>query len=188
MTTPAPRDERSTGLAYALAAYLSWGLLPVYFKALKHVPAREILAHRVVWSLALLAALLALRGARGAFTAPFRDGRWTILALTTTLIASNWLIYIWAVNSGRVVEASLGYFINPLVNVLLGVAFLGETLSGRQRAVPQLFRGRAHERSQEIRGAIAAERPPVLGDVHQVFVRTNRLEVDHGDRPDLPTE
>jgi chloramphenicol-sensitive protein RarD len=134
VTTPSPRDERSTGLAYALAAYLSWGLLPVYFKALKHVPALEILAHRVVWSLALLAALLAVRGGPGAFTAPFRGGRWAILALTTALISSNWLIYIWAVNSGRVVEASLGYFMNPLVNVLLGVAFLGETLSGRQRA------------------------------------------------------
>jgi chloramphenicol-sensitive protein RarD len=134
VTPPSPRDERSAGLGYALAAYLSWGLLPVYFKALKHVSALEILAHRVVWSLALLALLLAVRGGRGAFTAPFRGGRWAILALTTGLISSNWLIYIWAVNSGRVVEASLGYFMNPLVNVLLGVAFLGETLSGRQRA------------------------------------------------------
>ncbi|ABS25016.1 EamA family transporter RarD [Anaeromyxobacter sp. Fw109-5] len=134
MTSPSSRDERSAGLAYALAAYLSWGLLPLYFKALKHVPAPEILAHRVVWSLVLLAALLAVRGEQGAFTAPFRGGRWRILAATTTLISTNWLVYIWAVNAGRIVEASLGYFMNPLVNVLLGVAFLGETLSGRQRA------------------------------------------------------
>jgi chloramphenicol-sensitive protein RarD len=133
VTTPSPRDERSTGLAYALAAYLSWGLLPLYFKALKHVPALEILAHRVIWSLVLLAALLAVRGGRGAFTAPFRNGRWAILAVTTALISTNWLVYIWAVNNGRIVEASLGYFINPLVNVLLGVAFLGEGLTRRQR-------------------------------------------------------
>lgn len=134
MTSPSSRDERSAGLAYALAAYLAWGLLPLYFKALKHVPAPEILAHRVVWSLVLLAALLAVRGEKGAFTAPFRGGRWAILAATTALISTNWLVYIWAVNAGRIVEASLGYFMNPLVNVLLGVAFLGETLSGRQRA------------------------------------------------------
>ncbi len=134
MTSLPPRDERSAGLGYALAAYLSWGLLPLYFKALKHVPALEILAHRVLWSLALLAALLAARGGPGAFAAPFRGGRLKILAVTTALISTNWLVYIWAVNSGRIIEASLGYFMNPLVNVLLGVAFLGETLSGRQRA------------------------------------------------------
>jgi chloramphenicol-sensitive protein RarD len=134
VTSLPPRDERSAGLGYALAAYLSWGLLPLYFKALKHVPALEILAHRVIWSLALLAALLAARGGTGAFAAPIRGGRLKILAVTTALISTNWLVYIWAVNSGRIIEASLGYFMNPLVNVLLGVAFLGETLSGRQRA------------------------------------------------------
>jgi chloramphenicol-sensitive protein RarD len=134
VTSLPPRDERSAGLGYALAAYLSWGLLPLYFKALKHVPALEILAHRVIWSLALLAALLVARGGTGAFAAPFRGGRLKILAVTTALISTNWLVYIWAVNSGRIIEASLGYFMNPLVNVLLGVAFLGETLSGRQRA------------------------------------------------------
>jgi chloramphenicol-sensitive protein RarD len=129
---PDPPDERARGVAYAVATYLAWGLLPLYFKALHAVPAVEVLAHRVVWSLLLLAAILAARsGARG-FVAPFR--RLPVLAASTALIATNWLVYIWAVQSGRVLEASLGYFVNPLVNVLLGVAFLGEALTGRQRA------------------------------------------------------
>jgi len=130
---PNAPDERSRGLGYALAAYLSWGLLPLYFKALGAVPAVEVLAHRVVWSLLLLAGLLAVRGRPGAFRAPFRRDRLPLLALTTSLITTNWLVYIWAVQAGRVLEASLGYFVNPLVNVVLGVLFLGEALTGRQR-------------------------------------------------------
>lgn len=136
--TPTGPDERARGLAYALAAYLSWGLLPLYFKALRPVPALEILAHRVVWSLLLLAALLAWTGGAAAFRAPFRRDKLPLLALTTALISINWLVYIWAVQAGRVLEASLGYFVNPLVNVLLGVAFLGESLSRRQRAAVAL--------------------------------------------------
>ena len=133
---PNAPDERARGVAYAVSTYLAWGLLPLYFKALRPVPAVEVLAHRVVWSLLLLAPVLGARaGARG-LTAPFR--RLPLLAATTTLIATNWLVYIWAVQSGRVLEASLGYFVNPLVNVLLGVAFLGEALSGRQRAAVAL--------------------------------------------------
>ncbi len=130
---PPATDERTRGLAYALAAYLAWGMLPLYFKALSGVPPVEILAHRVVWSVVLLAVLLAVRGGLPAFRAPFRRERLPLLALTTVLIATNWLVYIWAVQAGRILEASLGYFVNPLVNVLLGVAFLGETLSPRQR-------------------------------------------------------
>lgn len=131
--TPTGTDERARGLAFALAAYLSWGMLPLYFKALRPVPALEILAHRVLWSLVLLAALLAVRGGAAAFRVPFRRDKLPLLALTTTLITVNWLVYIWAVQVGRVLEASLGYFVNPLVNVLLGVAFLGESLSRRQK-------------------------------------------------------
>jgi chloramphenicol-sensitive protein RarD len=130
---PNDPDERARGLGYALAAYLSWGLLPIYFKALASVPPLEVLAHRVVWSLALLAALLAARRGAGAFRAPFRRDRLPLLAATTGLITTNWLLFIWAVQVGRVLEASLGYFVNPLVNVLLGVAFLGERLSRAQR-------------------------------------------------------
>jgi chloramphenicol-sensitive protein RarD len=132
-TTPPSRDEQRRGLAFALAAYLAWGLLPLYFKALRGVPALEILAHRIVWSLVLLAALLAWKGGAGAFRASFRRELLPVLAATTALISTNWGVYIWAVNSGHIVEASLGYFLNPLVNVLLGVLFLGEALSRRQR-------------------------------------------------------
>ncbi len=130
---PTAPHERARGLVFALAAYLSWGLLPVYFKALRPVPPLEILAHRAVWSLLLLAALLAVRGGAAAFRAPFRRDKVPLLAVTTALLSVNWLVYIWAVHSGRILEASLGYFVNPLVNVLLGVAFLGESLSRRQR-------------------------------------------------------
>jgi chloramphenicol-sensitive protein RarD len=132
VTTTDP-DERARGLGLALAAYLCWGLLPLYFKAMPGVPALEILAHRIVWSALLLAGLLARRGNLAAFRAPFSRDKLPLLAITTMLVSTNWLVYIWAVQVGRVLEASLGYFVNPLVNVLLGVAFLGERLSRRQQ-------------------------------------------------------
>lgn len=136
---PNAPDERARGVAYAVSTYLTWGLFPIYFKALRGVPAVEVLAHRVVWSLVLVAAIVAIRSGFRALAAPFRPARrLPVLAATTALIATNWLVYIWAVQSGRVLEASLGYFLNPLVNVLLGVSFLGEALSGRQRAAVAL--------------------------------------------------
>jgi chloramphenicol-sensitive protein RarD len=111
----------------------------VYFKALRAVPPLEILSHRVVWSVLLLAALVtwwrAWRQVAGAFSSP---GRVAVFGATTVLISGNWLLYIWAVNSGHLLEASLGYFVNPLVNVLLGVAFLRESLTGRQKAAVAL--------------------------------------------------
>ncbi len=126
-------QSRSRGFTFALAAFLAWGFFPIYFKSIRSVPPLEILAHRVVWSVVLLV-FLVHSGARWAgFRDALRPGKRGPLALTAVLIAANWLIYIWAVNSGRVLEASLGYFVNPLVNVLLGVAFLGETLTGRQK-------------------------------------------------------
>jgi chloramphenicol-sensitive protein RarD len=125
-------SERTRGFAYGLGAYGIWGLIPAYFKAVAPVPALELLAHRIVWALVMLLGVGArqdgLRELRGAF----RNRRALGLLLgTTTLIALNWLIYIWAVFHGRIVEASLGYFITPLVNVLLGVAVLKERLQGR---------------------------------------------------------
>jgi chloramphenicol-sensitive protein RarD len=121
------------GIAYASAAYLLWGVFPIYFKALQGVGALEILGHRIVWSLAVCAILLLA----------LRHGRWLaevrrqprILAwfgLSGLTVAINWLVYIWAVNDGRVVDASLGYFINPLVNVLIGSVFLHERLRRAQ--------------------------------------------------------
>ena len=132
--SPAAPDpaERGRGFAAALGAYGAWGLFPLYFKALRQVPALEILAHRIVWSAVFLAVLVTVTGRTGELRGSFPPGRRLVYVASTLLIAANWLIFIWAVNVGHVLEASLGYFINPLVNVLLGVVFLRESLSRRQ--------------------------------------------------------
>lgn len=125
-----PRDERTRGLLFAVAAYGAWGFFPLYFKALGGVPALEVVSHRIPWSAAFIAGLVAFTGRGREVARIFRSpAKLRVLAATTTLIAVNWAIYVWAVNGGRIVEASLGYFVNPLVNVLLGALFLGETLS-----------------------------------------------------------
>jgi chloramphenicol-sensitive protein RarD len=124
------RDDIRHGMAYGIAAYGMWGLVPVYFKAVAEVPALEVLAHRVVWSALMLIPLALARGKRAQVLHVLRDRKTLmVLTLTTVLIATNWFLFIWAVATDRVLEASLGYFINPLVNVVLGVAFLGERLS-----------------------------------------------------------
>jgi chloramphenicol-sensitive protein RarD len=118
------------GLAAGLAAYGMWGLVPLYFKAVAAVPAMEILAHRVVWSVLVLGIILVARQGFGQVVEAFRDRRTLgVLMITTCLIATNWYLFIFAVATERVLEASLGYFINPLVNVLLGVVVLRERLS-----------------------------------------------------------
>ena len=122
-------------MLYGLAAYGWWGLAVIYFKAVAHVPPLEVLAQRVVWSVPLLFGLLALRGRLGEVRAVLRDRRTlAILFLTTLLIGSNWLIYITAVTTGHILQSSLGYYINPLVNVMLGMAALGERLRPAQWA------------------------------------------------------
>lgn len=122
-----------SGLLLGFGAYLVWGFLPIYFKALSAVPPTEVVAHRIVWSLLFLAIILtALRRWQDLRTA-FRTPRaLTTLALTAVLIGANWLVFIWAVTNGHVLEASLGYYLNPLVNVLLGTAILKEKLSRGQ--------------------------------------------------------
>ncbi len=121
------------GVAYAAAAYLTWGLFPLYFRALAGVPAPEILAHRVAWSAVFAAALVSARRRWPEVLRQLRvRGTLPRLAASATLISTNWLVYIWAVNSGKVLEASLGYFVNPLVTVLLGVVFLRDPLTRRQ--------------------------------------------------------
>lgn len=119
----------NSGMLAAILAYTLWGLLPVYWKLIQHIPAAEILAHRIVWSFILLAVILAVRD-YGRRMKKSLSHRQTLLAFagSGTLLAINWLTYIWAVNSGFIVEASLGYYINPLVNVVLGVLFLKERL------------------------------------------------------------
>ena len=121
------------GYILGLTAYIVWGLFPIYFKAIASVPAVEIIIHRVLWS-ALFGAALLLVWKHPGWWRELRDNprRLAILALSGTLIAVNWLTYVWAVNNGRMLEASLGYYINPLVNVLLGMLILGERLRPMQ--------------------------------------------------------
>ncbi|MCM2544117.1 EamA family transporter RarD [Burkholderia glumae] len=117
------------GILYAFLAFFLWGLFPIYFKALHAISPLEILSHRMAWSLVFIAILLTVRRNWSWLPISLREPR-TVLrfASCATLLSANWGIYIWAVNSGRVVEASLGYFINPLANVLLGFVFLHERL------------------------------------------------------------
>ena len=115
------------GVFFGLAAYLWWGLAPFYFHALPGVAPTEILAHRVLWSALLLLVLQAATGSLGTLRALARDPRtlaW--LSITTVLIAANWLIFIWSIAVGKLIDASFGYFIGPLINVLLGALLLGE--------------------------------------------------------------
>lgn len=128
------RGQARAGVFYGLAAYLWWGFVPIYFKAVAHVPAPEVLAHRVIWAFMLLAILMRLRGKWRAAPRVLRDrGTMVTLCATTILIALNWFVFIWAVSNDKVLQASLGYFINPLVNVLLGFLFLRERLTGWQK-------------------------------------------------------
>lgn len=126
----------ASGVLLALAAYGQWGLLPLYWKALAGIAAPVILSHRILWSVAFLAAVSLLRRNHAAFDWSRRTLGW--LALSGTLLAGNWLLYIWSVNDGRVLETSLGYFINPLVSMLLGRVVLGEQLRSRQKAAVAL--------------------------------------------------
>ncbi|TCV93702.1 EamA family transporter RarD [Biostraticola tofi] len=115
------------GVLCALGAYLIWGLAPAYFKLIQQVPAGEILTHRIIWSVFFMLALITLSDKWRQVAALCRKPKVLLaLALTSVLIGSNWLLYIWAVNNHHMLEASLGYFINPLVNILLGMLFLGE--------------------------------------------------------------
>ena len=123
------RHETALGLIYAAAAFLIWGLSPIYWKALGPVPALEIIMHRVVWSFGLFVGLLLLQRRWHEFVEVLKNGRIMLTLLATAIIMSgNWLLYIWAVNSNHMLQASLGYYINPLLNVVLGMLFLGERL------------------------------------------------------------
>lgn len=129
-----PSDAPLAGVLNALGCFTLWGLFPLYFKALSRVPALEVLAHRVLGSAILLLLLLVIQGRRRELFSAFRNRRRLgFYLLTTLLISANWLLYIWAVQQGRILEASLGYYINPLVNVVLGVLFLHERLRPRQQ-------------------------------------------------------
>ncbi len=133
--SPASPAPSGSGLAAAAGAFAIWGLFPLYLRALQVVPALQIVAHRVAWACVFVLAWMALRGELAGLRAVLtRRGLLWRLAAAAVLISINWLAYVWGVSSGRVVETSLGYFINPLVNVLLGVAVLSERLNRAQWA------------------------------------------------------
>lgn len=130
--TDATREARN-GLLGIIGAFLIWGLLPLYLHAMHAVPALQIMSHRLVWCCVFVLGWLAIRGQLGGVRTALAD-RGTVLRLCASaiLISINWITYVWGVNNGHVIEASLGYFINPLVNVLLGVAVLSERLNRAQ--------------------------------------------------------
>ncbi|MBD0267585.1 MAG: EamA family transporter RarD [Cyanobacteria bacterium Co-bin8] len=131
---PSPPSGLGAGPIYAILAYGSWGLLPIYWKFFGQVPAVEVLTHRMIWSAVFLSGLLLILR-RGAEVGQILRSQQTLLRLliTALLLTFNWGLYIYGVNSDRVVETSLGYFINPLVSVLLGFLFLKERLQWGQR-------------------------------------------------------
>ncbi|KPQ05997.1 MAG: chloramphenicol-sensitive protein RarD [Rhodobacteraceae bacterium HLUCCA12] len=141
-STAASAGDTPRGFAFALVAYLLWGGMPLYLKALDHVPAVEVLAHRIIWSVPIaLAVLLALgrtRDLRAAFASP----RTLFMgAVTAALVSLNWGIYVWSIQSGQALEAALGYYINPLFSIFLGAVLLGERLTRRQWAAVALAAG-----------------------------------------------
>jgi chloramphenicol-sensitive protein RarD len=132
MTDADPHRTR-TGMLYALAAFGAWGLNPFYFKAVAEIPAIEVIGHRVIWSSLLLGGLIWYGGQwRQVVIAATTRRTIATLALTSIIIGANWLIYIQAIDTHRVLESSLGYYINPLVNILFGRLFLGERLTRPQ--------------------------------------------------------
>jgi len=120
------------GILYGIGAYALWGLFPLYWKPLKHVPALQLLGHRIGWSFLLLLAILFIRRQWMDFRARLDRRTLRIYTVAALLIGVNWLTYVWAVNAGFIVETSLGYFINPLLSVLLGVVILRERLRPTQ--------------------------------------------------------
>ena len=133
-TEAAAADARS-GFFAAFGAFLIWGLLPIYIHELAPTPPVQIMAHRVIWACLFVFVYLAIKSDVPKVWAALRDGKARLrLAASAVLITINWLVYVWAVSTGHVVEASLGYFINPLVSVLLGVFVLKESLNKPQWA------------------------------------------------------
>jgi chloramphenicol-sensitive protein RarD len=124
-------DSRArAGLLYGLAAYGLWGVLPIYFKWLKAVPSIDIVAHRILWSLIVLVVLVSVARAWDQIRAAIRSRKaMAMLFVTAILIGTNWLLYVYAINSGHILAGSLGYYLNPLANILLGRFILKERLS-----------------------------------------------------------
>jgi chloramphenicol-sensitive protein RarD len=134
MPTPQADSGARAGVLGGLACYVLWGFLPLLFDLLKDTGSVAIVANRTIWSLLFVGAILLASRRMGEVRAALRDpGTLRSLVISSLLLASNWLIYVWAVDSGQALEGSFGYFINPLVNVAIGMALLGERLSPWQR-------------------------------------------------------
>ncbi|MCA1006796.1 EamA family transporter RarD [Rhodococcus hoagii] len=131
--TPQARTEDSTGLAAGFGAYLIWGMFPIFFGLLAPAGSLEVLAHRMVWTVLLMLAVLLILGRLGSLRG-LSARTWALVTAATVAIAINWGVYIYAVVSGNVVEAALGYFVNPLVSVLIGVLVFRERISAAQIA------------------------------------------------------
>lgn len=132
---PAPLPDRTAliGGFYAIGAFGTWGLLPIYFKIMEAVPPAEILAHRIVWSAILVGLLLKFIGRWHDVRVILQNRRLVMwLCVSSVLLSGNWMLFIWAVTNGYMLQGSLGYYINPMVNVVLGVFLLGERLSRAQ--------------------------------------------------------
>lgn len=122
------------GVLFALAAYGMWGFAPIYFKLLMELPAPEILVHRIVWSVAVLVLLVWTMGQKNKVIDALKNNRVLLILLASgLLLAANWLLFIWAINNDHLLDASLGYYINPLLNVFLGRIFLAEKLRRMQK-------------------------------------------------------
>ena len=133
MTSLDQRSEHTKGIYFALAAFGMWGLVPVYFKSIDHVSALEVLAHRVLWSVLFLALFITVTGRISEMAAVLkRRSVLSGLALSATVISLNWFVFIWAVGQDRIIEATLGYFINPLISIVFGLCFFGERLRKAQ--------------------------------------------------------
>lgn len=134
-TTSTAVEDRDTpqGVAFALAAYLMWGGLPLYLKAVSHIPPTEVVAHRIMWSVPIAGLLLILlrrtHDLRAALSSPHTLAMGCV---TATLISVNWGIYVWSISVGKTVDAALGYYINPLFSIFLGAVLLGERMSRAQ--------------------------------------------------------
>ncbi|CAN7529409.1 EamA family transporter RarD [Phyllobacterium sp. LjRoot231] len=131
--TSAGMSDGKKGFIFALCAYLLWGILPFYLKSVGHIPALEVVANRIVWSVPIAGVLLWWLGLLGDLKVAFTTPRMLAMAiLTASLISVNWGTYVWAIGNGHTVDTALGYYINPLVNVVLGGIFLSERLSKAQ--------------------------------------------------------
>ena len=130
-----PKNEDSLrGFGFALSAYLLWGFLPIFMKALAHISPAEVIAHRVIWSIPIAGAVLIWLGRTQDLKAALRNPRMLLMAAATAaLITVNWGIYVWAIGAGHALDTALGYYINPLFSVFLGAVLLGERLSGAQK-------------------------------------------------------